>query len=267
MKIHYQSSRLFNLEMFREDELDMLHGIAATTPLDSLIKSPRWKEESAIDFVFTSSQIEGNTYSLADTISLLKVGKTANDKRYTEAVMIMNLRAAYDHILENSKDALNDPIRALQTYHSILMHGLLESDVLGQPRKSNGTAIFGSGYIPLSGQERLEKELQTLIECLSKINDPFEKALYASSNLAYLQFFEDGNKRTSRLFQNAVLMANNLPPVLFPISEIKNYIESTIYYYEQGDHILNRAFMMNAYRKAYVANEIERSAQVPNTPT
>jgi Fic family protein len=179
--------------------------------------------------------------------------------------MIMNLRTAYDHILEKSKNVLNDPIGSLQTYHSILMHGLLESEVLGRPRKSIGTAIFGSGYIPLSRQERLEKELNTLIDCLSKINDPFEKALYASSNLEYLQFFEDGNKRTSRLFQNAILMANNLPPVLFPISEIKNYIDSTIYYYEHGDHILNRALMINAYRKAYVTNEVER--QTPNIPT
>ena len=148
MQIHYKTERLLDIEIFRENELNFLHEIAVNTPLDSLTKSPRWKEESAIDFVFTSSQIEGNTYSLADTISLLKVGKTANDKRFTEAVMIMNLRAAYDHILENAKDALNDPIGALQTYHSILMHGLLDSDVLGQPRKSNGTAIFGSGYIP-----------------------------------------------------------------------------------------------------------------------
>ncbi len=40
--------------------------------LETMLGNARWKEESAIDFTFTSAQIEGNTYTRADTIMLLR---------------------------------------------------------------------------------------------------------------------------------------------------------------------------------------------------
>jgi len=46
-------------------------------------------------------------------------------------------------------------------------------------------------------------------------------------------------------------MANNLPPVLFPVSAIKDYLKGILFYYEQGDPILNRSFMLQAYKLAY----------------
>jgi len=251
MQTHYQPSRLFNHDIFSNEELKCLHEIAAASPLEQLTSSARWKEESAIDFVFTSAQIEGNTYSRADTISLLKIGKTANDKRYTDAVMIMNLRTAYDYILENAHWVLTNPQTEFLKYHSILMQGLLPNDELGKARTTKGTMIGGSSYVPLSGANLLGKELPILFTELSKIEDPFAKAIYASTNLSYLQYFEDGNKRTSRVFQNAVLMANNLAPVLFPVAAIADYIDATLVYYEQGDTLMSRAFMLEAYKQAY----------------
>lgn len=128
-----------------------------------LISSARWKEESAIDFVFASAQIEGNTYSRADTIALLKLGKTANDKCFTDALMIVNLRAAYDYILANSDLVLINPLLELQHYHKILMRGILDDCELGITRKTKGVIIGGSDYIPLSGITALNREMEFLI--------------------------------------------------------------------------------------------------------
>ena len=258
--IHYKSSKLFDLDFFSEGELSELHAMTKRNPLDKFTASARWKEESAIDFVFTSAQIEGNTYSKADTIALLKIGKTASHKRFTEAVMIVNLRSAYDYILENSKLVIVNPLGELKKYHEILMRGLLPDSELGTTRKTEGVRIGGSDYIPLSGVAALNKEIDILIDQLNKINDPFNKAIYASSNLSYLQYFEDGNKRTSRVFQNAVLMANNLVPLLFPIRSIRDYLDATIIYYEQGDPIMNRAFFLENYRNNYEAKPGPSSA-------
>jgi Fic family protein len=249
--MHYQPTRLFSQDIFSEEDLGCLHEIAAASPWSDLIASQRWREESAIDFVFTSAQIEGNTYTRADTISLLKIGVTANDKRYSDAVMIMNLRAAYDYILDHAHLVLSDPAAELSRYHSILMRGLLPDEDLGAARKTRGTMIGGSAYQPLSGADHLLRERSTLFAEMDKISDPFAKAIYASTNLAYLQFFEDGNKRTSRIFQNAVLIAHNLAPVLFPVTAIKDYLDGVLTYYDHGDPILNRAFMLQAYKTTY----------------
>ena len=249
--MHYQPARLLSHDFFSEEELRCLHEIAAASPLSTLIAGERWKEESAIDFVYTSAQIEGNTYSRADTISLLKIGKTANDKRYTDAVMIVNLRSAYDYILEHANLVIGDPAGELAKYHSILMRGLLPDGDLGTARKTRGTMIGASSYRPLSGADLLLRERNVLFAEMGQIPDPFSKAIYASTNLSYVQFFEDGNKRTSRVFQNALLMSHNLAPVLFPVSAIQDYLEAILMYYEHGDPILNRAFMLNAYKAAY----------------
>jgi len=42
-------------------------------------------------------------------------------------------------------------------------------------------------------------------------------------------------------------MAHNLPPVLFPVRMIQDYLEATLNYYEYGDYLLHRRFMMDAY--------------------
>ena len=247
MSFGYQSSRLLNHIIFSSEELEFLHNIGNSFSLSQLIKHPRWMEESAIDFVFTSSQIEGNTYTRADTISLLKLGKTAGDKRYSEAVMIMNLRAAYDYILHHSHKVLTHHLEECATYHSIIMRGLLSDSNLGSSRQTAGIKIGGSEYQPLSGKKQLNREISILFSEMNKIHDTFDQSLYAAANLAYLQYFEDGNKRTSRLFQNAILMAHNLPPVLFPVRMIQDYLEATLNYYEYGDYLLHRRFMMDAY--------------------
>lgn len=41
-----------------------------------------------IDFIYTSAQIEGNTYSKAETIALIEYGRTAGGKLWSEAMMI-----------------------------------------------------------------------------------------------------------------------------------------------------------------------------------
>lgn len=250
MSFGYQPSRLFQHEVFNDAELGQLHALAESAPLRELINNPRWKEESAIDFVCTSAQIEGNTYTRAETITLLKMGKTAG-KRYADAVMIMNLRATYDYILENAAKVLVDPLGELTRYHSILMRELLLDSELGAARKTRGVMIGGSEYMPLSGADQLSKQLSLLLDEMGKTKDCFNKSVYAACNLAYLQYFEDGNKRTSRVFQNAILMANDLPPVLFSPDSIADYIDSTLYYYESGDYATHRRFTIDAYERSY----------------
>ena len=96
-----------------------------------LTSSPRWKEESAIDFTYTSAQIEGNTYTRADTITLLKEGITAGAKSFYEATMILNLRDTYRIVLDKAADIVADPLVGIRAIHRSLMKGLLPENQLG----------------------------------------------------------------------------------------------------------------------------------------
>ena len=260
MTIHYVSSRLENIDIFTEEDVAKLRQHASAHPLSKLINSPRWKEESAIDFTYTSAQIEGNTYTRADTITLLKEGITAGGKSFYEATMIVNLRDTYKMLLEKAGDIVADPLRGIRTIHKSLMKGLLPEDQLGSTRKTTNARIGGSEYVPPNGVKYIEKQAARVFENLEKTTDTFSASIYAACNLSYIQFFEDGNKRTSRVFQNAVLMAANLPPLQFPVTMNSQYIEAQLTYYEEGDYSFHRGFMMEAFRNAYPLEELQQTA-------
>lgn len=260
MTVHYVSVRLENVEVFPEEDVAKLRLHASTHPFSKLAIIPRWKEESAIDFAYTSAQIEGNSYTRADTIALLKKGITAAGKSAYEATMIVNLRDTYKMLLERSTDIVADPLHGIRSLNRSLMKGLLPEGQLGATRKTTNTMIGGTEYIPPNSVQYIEKQAARIFENLGKTSDPFSASVYAACNLSYIQFFEDGNKRTSRVFQNAILMAADLPPLQFPVSMNSQYLEAQLTYYEEGDYSFHRGFMMEAYRNAYPLEAPEQSA-------
>ena len=53
--------------------------------------------------------------------------------------------------------------------------------------------------------------------------------------ISYTQPFADGNKRTSRLLGNALLMADNICPLSFRSIDESEYKKSVILFYEQNN--------------------------------
>ncbi|WP_454914417.1 Fic family protein [Variovorax gossypii] len=259
MSINYVPSRLEAVEVFRENELAELHLCAQRNPLSLLLRNPRWKEESAIDFAYTSAQIEGNTYSRAETITLLKMGRTAGGKSFLEAQMIVNLRDAYAMILADAHEIVAAGVGGLRKVHATLMRGILPEDQLGATRRTTRVRISGSEYVPPDGVSYLEKQAGAIFTALGRASDPFDASVYAACNLSYLQLFEDGNKRSSRVFQNAILIAADLPPIQFPLSMIEAYIDAQLVYYESGDYLMHRGFVLEAYRGAYPTGTLEET--------
>ncbi|WP_076998442.1 Fic family protein [Variovorax sp. KK3] len=244
-------SRLESADIFRDVELAELRRCAEANPLAALLGNARWKEESAINFAYTSAQIEGNTYSRADTITLLKLGRTAGGKSFMEAQMIVNLRDAYSLVLDHAQDIVEAGIDGLRRVHAVLMRGILPDDQLGATRKTTRVRIAGTEYVPPDGVAYIEKQADAIFGNVGLASNAFDASVYAACNLSYLQVFEDGNKRTSRVFQNAILIAAGLPPIQFPISMIEAYIDAQLVYYETGDYLMHRGFVLETYRASY----------------
>jgi Fic family protein len=53
--------------------------------------------------------------------------------------------------------------------------------------------------------------------------------------ISYLQPFEDGNKRTSRILSNAILLANNFCPLSYRSINEADYKKGIIIFYEQNN--------------------------------
>ena len=188
-------------------------------------------ERLTVELSWKSSQIEGNTYSLIDTEILIKENKEAEGHKKEEAVMILNHKKALDYILENRKDFKNLNLRKIEDVHGLLVDGL--SVAKGLRKKAVG--IIGTKYRPLDNEYQIKEAMEKMTEFANnKLPDPFSKAIFTMLIISYIQPFEDGNKRTSRLLGNAVLLSGDICPLSYRSINEADYKKAVILFYEQN---------------------------------
>ena len=111
---------------------------------------------------------------------------------------------------------------------------LLNPDALGKARRTVVT-ITDSVYVPMQMPQILDEMLALLVEKVRNIKNPIEAAFFLWVNIAYLQPFEDGNKRTSRLCANLPLLLQNCAPLSFLDVEQADYAMAVLGVYEKQD--------------------------------
>jgi fido (protein-threonine AMPylation protein) len=123
----------------------------------------------------------------------------------------------------------------IRNIHTLLMQGLLhDENSLGAIRQKV-VNISSTVYVPAQMPSLLEEMLGIVIAKARDIKNPVEAAFFLWVNLAYLQPFEDGNKRTSRLSANIPLLMYNCAPLSFLDVTDDDYSRATIGVYEQLD--------------------------------
>ncbi len=187
-------------------------------------------ERLTIELSWKSSRIEGNTYSLIDTEILIKERKEAEGHKKEEAIMILNHKAALDYIFSSRKEFRKISVRKIENIHSLLIKDLNVSK--GLRKKLVG--ITGTKYRPLDNQYQIREALEYMVGAINKLKDPFSKSLAAMLLIAYIQPFEDGNKRTSRLLGNALLAAHNACPLSLRSINEADYKKAILLFYEQN---------------------------------
>lgn len=211
-----------------------------------LLENKRLLEDTLIDFSFSSSYLEGNTYTYLDTEILLKYGEEAAGKAREEAIMILNHKRALEYMIaQKGEEALTKHI--LYDIHTLLGQGLLQSEHLGILRKTP-VKIGGSAYIPPMNTDELEEGCTLFLEKYNSIENPFEKTIFTICYLPYLQLFYDINKRTSRVLSNMSLLHNNLIPFSFLGVDKKLYIRALLSFYELHDSLPLKNLFMASYK-------------------
>lgn len=242
----YQPQNVMHRPILSKDDIEHLDTLSEILPLEKFTTDARNYEEMLVDFVYTSAKIEGNTYDRIDTDNLLRLGVTAGGKRYSDAVMLVNLRDGFSHVMSSEAGTVFD-LDYLGDLHKILMRELLPVHEQGIGRTSP-VVIGASRYTPLADPKQLRTEVKFILEEANKYSNSFEQSIYLHCNLAYLQFYRDGNKRTSRMMQTAALVRGNKLPLFFNDSLIDKYQRATVGYYETGDYAPYVEFFKENYR-------------------
>lgn len=194
-------------------------------------------KDLAVYWSFYSGKIEGNTYSYVETESLLKDDITPL-KSYEDAVMLKNLYNAFISCVNQIKKEGQIAIDSftIKGLHSMLTDGLLPVPDRGVLRKLP-VKVSGTNYVPVSDPFEIEAKFAEIISEQGNYDNPIAKSIFLHCNIARLQPFKDGNKRTSRLVESVALMNSNIIPVRSDKPEdFVNYRNAIVTFYETEDY-------------------------------
>lgn len=188
-------------------------------------------EQLLIDLSWSSSRLEGNNKSLLDTKTLFEFGEQAGPLD-EDTLMLLNHKNAIEFMVDAvPTEGITVPV--IVDLQAKLMKDLLkDSRDIGSFRR-RVVNIDGSVYSPSNIPALLEDTLQTIVDKARQIRNPIEAAFFLWINVAYLQPFVDGNKRTSRLCANMPLMLHNCAPLSFLDVNRKDYAIAMLGVYEQ----------------------------------
>ncbi len=204
-------------------------------------------EQLLIDLSWHSSRLEGNRKSLLDTKELFVRGHA--DEGDIDALMLLNHKEAIEFIVDAVPHyGITETV--VRNIQAMLMQGLLTNpSALGRVRETVVT-IADSTYLPLQIPQLLGDLLKLIIEKARHIKNPIEAAFFMWMNIAYLQPFEDGNKRTSRLCANLPLLLQNCAPLSFLDVEQADYALAVLGVYEQQNVSLAVELYAWTYRRS-----------------
>lgn len=203
-------------------------------------------ERLTIELAWKSSKIEGNTYTLLDTERLLKENVSAQGKTKEETQMIINHKTALDYITQNPSVYKELTVRKIEELHRLLVQDLGVTYGVRQTL----VGIVGTDYKPLDNAFQIKETLEQLVNLVNNTENPLEKALITVLMISYIQPFEDGNKRTSRILGNALLLANDYCPLSYHSVDEVEYKKGIILFYEQNNASYFKKLFLEQYRQA-----------------
>ncbi|MCX6785398.1 MAG: Fic family protein [Candidatus Komeilibacteria bacterium] len=233
--------------IFTDDELQRLREATAeyksrNSDLPPAIQKKEL-ERLVIELSWKSSKIEGNTYTLLDTERLILENKEAFGHSKKEAQMILNHKDAFKYIRQNPAQFKTVNRKNLEELHAILVKDLS----VGLGLRAKPVGVTGSKYLPLDNIHQISEAVDILSGVISRMKNPYAKALIALLGIGYIQPFEDGNKRTSRLMANALLMAHSLAPLSYRSVDENDYREGILVFYELNSIVPMKMIFIDQY--------------------
>ncbi|HPW71563.1 MAG TPA: Fic family protein [Bacteroides graminisolvens] len=213
-------------------------------------------KDLAVLWCYYSGKIEGNTYTYVETEALLKDGITS-EKRYEDAKMLKNLYNTFTSELEYIHKFQNQEIineATLFRIHQSISTGLVSNEESGSFR-TRAVRISGTLYTPPKNQQEIKSKLNEILFQQEEYVNPLERAVFLHCNLARLQPFIDGNKRTARMIESVALMNAGIIPVYSAKdADILKYRKALIAFYETEDY--------SSYADYFLDRQIERIKEI-----
>lgn len=193
-------------------------------------------KKQLVSFIYMGAKIEGLNVTFPEIQTILD-GVNVPNVKLDEINTILNLRDAWKYVLDNIKEEVTlDFILKVNSYVS-----RNESLSWGELRTGN-VGISGTDYIPKIPKENVVKEdIKNILEIPDITLRSIKYMLYGVRN----QLFWDGNKRTSMIIANKIMIMNGKGIILVKDDDLLEFNKLLTEYYTTGVDIKIIEFLYN----------------------
>jgi len=204
-----------------------------------------------IEMTYNSNAIEGNSLTLKETFLVINEGITVKGKPLKDHLEArdhyLTLNYLYDLVEKGKHHTMSEHL--IRSMHQLIMQET-DKEWAGVYRNAN-VIISGADYIPPDALEVAHK-MKQLIDWVkgNKSNlHIIELAALLHHKLVFIHPFFDGNRRTSRIIMNLLLMQYGFPLVIILKNDRKKYYNVL----SQADKINYKPLVQ------FIAQSVERS--------
>ena len=191
-------------------------------------------KRNIVDNVYSNARMEGLNVTFPQTQTILD-GVNVQELKLDEIQCILNLRDAWKFVINNIDKEFNlDFICKVNEY--VARNESLE---WGKLRKGN-VSISGTEYVPeIPDTEKVINDIKEI----NKIENITQRAIEYMLYGMRAQLFWDGNKRTSTICANAIMIKNGKGILKVADKNLKEFNELLTQYYTTNDKNKIRQFI------------------------
>ncbi len=202
-------------------------------------------KKDKIDFIYNTSALEGNAMTYPEVQTLLE-GVTVGGHKLSDEQQILNQNRSVNLLFDliEKEQFEVDKNTLLQLHEKVAYEEALSWGAF----RDGGVNIGGTDYLPPKADE-LNELFDQGIDEIKKIKHPIVKAITYFLFGAKCQFFYDGNKRTSRLIMNGILLDNGYPILNIKAKDKLEFNRQMIAFYDGEDITQSIEYLMDYYVK------------------
>jgi Fic family protein len=184
------------------------------------------------EVVYDIVHLEGNPFTFPEVQTVLE-GITVGGKRIEDEQQILHQQKSLRLMVEMvKKKEFNLEQTTFCQFNSVAAQG--ESLDAGKFRTGKVGIGGTKSWVPPPAEE-LSQRYERGIHLLNTIPNPMEKACAMFLFGARMQFFWDGNKRSSRLMMNGILLSAGQDAISIPACERARFNEQMVTFYDSGE--------------------------------
>lgn len=187
-------------------------------------------KRNMVDTIYKQAVLEGIAVTFLDIETIIEGGKV-NNVSADDVQKINNLKHAWQLILDEGVITSPSDYNLLRLINKLVEEGFYYN---AGSLRIVPVSIGETKWKPELPIESLVKE--QLAEILA-IEDVYERAVQALLFVTKKQLFVDGNKRTSVIFANHILISNGAGLIVIPEEQVSEYKRLLIRYYESEEEI------------------------------